>query len=31
MASTMKDGSYKAWRVQLMIVVIKHDEYNELL
>jgi hypothetical protein len=27
----MKDGSYKAWRVQLMIVVIKHDEYNELL
>jgi hypothetical protein len=31
MASTMNDGSYKTWRVQCMIVAIKHGEYNEWL
>jgi hypothetical protein len=29
MASKMNNCSYKTWRVQWMIVVIKHGEYNE--
>jgi hypothetical protein len=29
MANTMNHGSYKTWRVQWIMVVIKHGEYNE--
>jgi hypothetical protein len=31
MASTMNDGSYQTWRVQWMIVIIKHGKYDEWL
>jgi proteasome lid subunit RPN8/RPN11 len=31
MASAMNDCGYKTWRVQWIIVVIKHGEYNEWL
>jgi hypothetical protein len=31
MASTMNDVSYEKWRLQWMIVDIKHGEYNEWL